>query len=147
MSSSKQLSCKGTLRQVCICLMPPLLLGFCLGWCSNFVGSESGQCMVSNRTQHVLYSTSTQGRRGRVELERRLEGQNFTKLDQKYQHDSLNLLSINSNKHLPQSPFEWVNYSTWQYYKSSETILEFTRRKPPELKSFFDRYAFKLLRR
>jgi hypothetical protein len=38
----------------------PPLLGFCLGWCSNFVGSESGQkqsikllqIMVSNTTQH-----------------------------------------------------------------------------------------------
>jgi hypothetical protein len=38
------------------------LLGFCLGWSSNFVGSESGQIrnvklllnMVSNRTQHPL---------------------------------------------------------------------------------------------
>jgi hypothetical protein len=38
----------------------PLLLGFCLGWCNNFVGSESSQIqsvkllqnMVSNRTQH-----------------------------------------------------------------------------------------------
>jgi hypothetical protein len=40
------------------CLRPFPLLGFCLGWCSNFVGSESGhihnvkllQNMVSNRT-------------------------------------------------------------------------------------------------
>ncbi len=38
----------------------PPLLGFCLGWSSNFVGSEFGQKqsvklpqnMVSNRTQH-----------------------------------------------------------------------------------------------
>jgi hypothetical protein len=34
---------KGTLRQMFICLRPPPLLGFCLGRCSNFVGSESGQ--------------------------------------------------------------------------------------------------------
>jgi hypothetical protein len=26
-----------------ICLRPPPLLDFCLGWKSNFVGSESGQ--------------------------------------------------------------------------------------------------------
>jgi hypothetical protein len=38
----------------------PPLLGFCLGWCSNFVGSESGQIqsvklpqnMVSKRTPY-----------------------------------------------------------------------------------------------
>jgi hypothetical protein len=30
-------------RQVFICLRPPPLLGFCLGWSGNFVGSESGQ--------------------------------------------------------------------------------------------------------
>ncbi len=60
MLSSDKLSCKGTLRQMFICLRPPPLLGFCLGWSSNFVGSESGQTksvklmqnMVSNRTQH-----------------------------------------------------------------------------------------------
>ncbi len=28
----KKLTCKGTLRQVFICLMPPPLLSFCLGW-------------------------------------------------------------------------------------------------------------------
>ncbi len=56
----RKLTCKGTLRQMFICLRPPPLLDFCLGWSSNFVGSESGQIqsvnllqnMVSNRTQH-----------------------------------------------------------------------------------------------
>jgi hypothetical protein len=55
-----------------ICLRTPTLLGFCLGWSSNFEDSESGQIqsvkllqnMVSNRTQppplpatllHILY--------------------------------------------------------------------------------------------
>ncbi len=60
MSASNKLTCKGTLRQVIICLRPPSLPGFCLGWSSNFVGSESGQIqsvklqqnMTSNRTQH-----------------------------------------------------------------------------------------------
>jgi hypothetical protein len=55
--------CKGTLRQVFICLRPPPLLDCCLGWSSNFVGSESGQIqsvklllnMVSNRTPYKLY--------------------------------------------------------------------------------------------
>jgi hypothetical protein len=39
----KKLTCKRTLRQVFICLRPPPLLGSCLGWSSNFVGSEAGQ--------------------------------------------------------------------------------------------------------
>ncbi len=46
-------------------MRPPPLLGYCLGWSSNFVGSESGQIqsvkhlqnMVSNRTQHPLPAT------------------------------------------------------------------------------------------
>jgi hypothetical protein len=60
MSSSKEFTCKGTLRQVFIRLRPPPLLGFWLGWSSIFVGSESGQIQsvkllqnnVSDRTQH-----------------------------------------------------------------------------------------------
>ncbi len=55
----------------------------------------------------TLY-TCIQGRGGggRVEFERRLEGQQFHKAgSKKYQHDWLYLESINSDKHLPQSPF------------------------------------------
>jgi hypothetical protein len=48
------------LLQVFICLRPPPLQGFCLGWSSIFVGSESGQKqsvkllqnMASNTTQY-----------------------------------------------------------------------------------------------
>ncbi len=76
----KKFTCKGTLRQVFICLRPPPLLDFCLGWCCNFVGSESGQKqsvkllqnMLSNTTQHTpipfqphtvcIYCTLTMGR-------------------------------------------------------------------------------------
>ncbi len=75
------------------------------GWCSNFVGSESGQKqsvklllnMVSNTTQHpppplshtqsvqcIVYCTEKGG--GGGEQERRLQGQWLTKLGQKYQH-------------------------------------------------------------
>ncbi len=95
MSSSKKLTCRGTLRQVFICLRPPPHLGFCLGWCSSFVGSKSGQIqsvkrlqnMVSNKTQHphpsqphtvCIYCTLTRGRGEggrRVKQERRLKGQ------------------------------------------------------------------------
>ncbi len=56
----KKSTCKETLRQVFICLRPLPLVGFCLGWYSNFEGSESGQkqsvellqIMVSNTSQH-----------------------------------------------------------------------------------------------
>ncbi len=59
-SDLKKLTCKRTLRHVSICLRSPPLLGFCLGWCGNFIGSESGQKqsfkllqnMVSNTTHH-----------------------------------------------------------------------------------------------
>ncbi len=44
----KKIYCKGTLRQVLICLRPPPLLGFCLGWSSNFAGSEYGQMQSVN---------------------------------------------------------------------------------------------------
>ncbi len=47
------------------------------------------------------YSHREEGDAGRAETERRLEGQQFTKLGRKYQHDWLNLQSINSDKHLP----------------------------------------------
>ncbi len=63
----KKFTCKGTLRQVFICLRPPSLQGFCLGWSSNFVGSEYCQIqsvkllqnMVSNElnTPHPLPAT------------------------------------------------------------------------------------------
>ncbi len=111
----------------CLSVWGPCALGFCLGWSSNFVGSESGQIqsfnllqnMVSNRTQYhptsiparhflYIYCTLTQGRGeggGRVEPERRLEGQQFTKLGRKYKQNWLYLQSIHSDKHLPQSPY------------------------------------------
>ncbi len=131
-SHLKQLTCKGTLRQGFICLRPPPLLGFCLGWCSNFVGSESGQIQsvkllqnmvrVSNRTPppplHTVYVYTvylfTRGG-GRVEPERRLEGQQVTKLGRKYQHYWMYLQSINSAKHLPQSPFTG-QFFRWRHF-------------------------------
>ncbi len=95
---------KSTQRQVlfmCSRRSPPFL-GFCFGWSSSFVGSESGQTqsvkllqnMVSNRTQHPQQPhpvTATQ--------------------------------SINSNKHLPQSPltgqlFQMTNFFYFAFYES-----------------------------
>ncbi len=72
------------LRQVFICLMP--------------------------RTAVYLF---TQGRGGGVEPERRLEGQQFTKLGrkyQKYQHYWLYHQSIDADEHLPK------NFCTGQYF-------------------------------
>jgi hypothetical protein len=43
MSLPKKIDLCRDFRQVLICLRPPPLLGVCLGWCRNFVGSESGQ--------------------------------------------------------------------------------------------------------
>jgi hypothetical protein len=105
-----------------ICLRPPPLLVFCLGWCSNFVGSVSGhiqsvkilQNMVSNRTPNLppLHTVNvytvylfTQGRGG---PEIRLEGQHYLQnwVEDNNMTDCTYLQSINSDKHLPQSPFE-----------------------------------------
>ncbi len=105
----KKFICKGTLKQVFICPRPPPLLGFfILEWSSNFAGSESGQIqcvnllqnMVSNRTQPpppppsqpttvctvILYFDTEKGEGGELN-QRRLEGQQFTKLGRINQHD------------------------------------------------------------
>jgi hypothetical protein len=57
----KKLTCKGTLRQVFICLRRPLL-GFCLGRSSNFVGPESGQiqCVEYGLQQNSTTTTPSQ---------------------------------------------------------------------------------------
>jgi hypothetical protein len=51
---------------------------FCLGWCSNFVGSESGQKQSVKLLQNMVYNTT--------------------------QHPPTPLQSIKSYKHVPQSP-------------------------------------------
>jgi hypothetical protein len=43
---------------VFICLRPPPLLGFCLGWSSNFYGSESGQIKSVILLQNMVYNTT-----------------------------------------------------------------------------------------
>jgi hypothetical protein len=92
MSSSKKLTCKGTFWQVFICLRP----------CMPYTPPPLTHCKS-------VYSTYTYSDRkgrggGRVEPEKRLEGQQFTKLGREHQHDWLCLQSINLHKHL-QSPF------------------------------------------
>jgi hypothetical protein len=103
MSSSKKikkLTCKWTLRQ-----------------CSSVGGPEPyppppphTHCI---RVYCIFYLfTQGSGGRGRVEPERRLDGQQFTKLGRKYQHDwlYLHLQPINSNKHRPAAKFlyRWI---------------------------------------
>jgi hypothetical protein len=56
----KKSTCKKTLRQVFICLRPLPLVGFCLGWCSNFVGSESGQKQSVELLQIMVSNNTTQ---------------------------------------------------------------------------------------
>ncbi len=81
-----KLTWRGTLQQVFICgpelHSPPYTLYTCIQY---------------------TYHTGKGG--GRVEPERRLEGQQFTKLGRKYQHNWLHLQPKNSDKHLPRSPF------------------------------------------
>ncbi len=104
------------------------LLVFCLGWCSNFFGSESGQTqrvkllqnMVYITTQHphthgvptpmgctpqphtaclhILYVLLWEGGRGGGG-QREVRGATVHKKIRKYQHDWLYLQSINSIKH------------------------------------------------
>ncbi len=48
-----KLRCEVTLRQVSICLRPPPLLRFCLGWSSNYVGSEQSGTREKARGETV----------------------------------------------------------------------------------------------
>jgi hypothetical protein len=59
----------------------------------------------------------------RVEPERRREGQQFTKLGRKYQHDLLYLQSINFDKHLPQSPITGQFYLGWHFAFPSMSLI------------------------
>jgi hypothetical protein len=54
----KKFNCIGTLRQMLICLRPPTLLGYCLGWSSNFVVSESGQIQSVKLLQNMVQQDS-----------------------------------------------------------------------------------------
>jgi hypothetical protein len=67
----KKLSCKGTLRQVFICLRP----------------RTPYPPPVHTVKVYTVYFFAQERGGGRTEPERRREGQQFTKLGQKYQHD------------------------------------------------------------
>ncbi len=98
-----KLTCRGTLRLVFICLRPrnPFLPPL--------------QAVYVYLLYSILIYTGKGG--GRVETERRLEGQQFTKLGRKYQHDWLYFQSINSEKHLPQRPFTG-QFFWWRHFVS-----------------------------
>ncbi len=68
----KKFICKGTLRQVFICLR---------------LRTPPPQPLRKVYVYTVYLFTQGRGPEGTVEPERRLEGQQFTKLGQKYQHD------------------------------------------------------------
>jgi hypothetical protein len=46
---------KGLAAGVFFCLRPPPLLGFCLGWSSNFVGSEPVQIQSVKLLQNMVF--------------------------------------------------------------------------------------------
>ncbi len=83
----------------------------------------------------VLYTSSHREREGgegeEIEPERRLEGQRFTKLGRKKQHDWLSLQPINSDKHLPQSP------CTGQFFRWRQFAFSSMRSYLPIKESFF----------
>ncbi len=106
----KKFTCKRTLRQVFTCLRPPPLLGFCLLWSSNFEGSESGQIQRDKLLRNVISNWTQHPRRPSPPHT----------VQYQYQHDWVYLQSINSDKHLPQSPstdqFFWLRHLLWFLY-------------------------------
>jgi hypothetical protein len=92
----KKFTCKGTLRQV---VYP-----------SEAPSPHNSTPPPPSLCKYTLLCHREGGTKGRVEPERRLEGQQFTKLGWKFKHDWLYLQSTNSDKHLPQSPFTQVNF-------------------------------------
>ncbi len=73
---AKKFTCKGTVQQVFICLRPPPPR-------QPHTSPPLTHCI---RVYSILIHTG-KGGRGESQPERRLEGQQFTKLGRKYQHD------------------------------------------------------------
>jgi hypothetical protein len=93
-------------RSFCLLLSVQSFMRFILFYSSS---GENAKVHIPSLTHVYVYTvylfTQGRGEGGRVETEWRLEGQQFTNLGQKYQHDWLYLQSINSDKHLPQKSF------------------------------------------
>jgi hypothetical protein len=133
MSSSKKVTWKVTLRQVFICLRHPPLLGFCLGWSSSFAVLNLVRYRVLTHAEYGLlqqdstplnpsqphtaciYCTLTQGRvRGERWTREKVRGAIVHKAGSKIS-TWLYLQSINSDKHLPQSPFTG-QFFRWRHF-------------------------------
>jgi hypothetical protein len=101
------------------------------GWCLSVWGPEPHA-----PPPYTLYTcikvylfTKGKGEVGRVEPERRLDGQQFTKLGRKYKHDWLYLQSINSAIHLPHSsPFTGKFFGWWHIGLLSYSLLVHSRK-------------------
>jgi hypothetical protein len=101
---------------------PPLLC-FCLGWSSNFVRSEPGPAeyglhqdstpshpLPATHCLSILYFDTGKG--GGVWTREKVRRATVHKAGSKIpnQHDWLYFQSINSDKHMPQSPFTGKNF-------------------------------------
>ncbi len=135
------MTCKGTLRQVFICLMPrtpypppPPQYFICVyrarifltfkGPSNRFQGINSASlCSLAARYDNPITTRFLAPMDClKIEQERRLEGQQFTKLGIKYEYDWLYLQSINSDKHLPQSPFTG-SFFRWRHFTLVYTYI------------------------
>jgi hypothetical protein len=92
----KSLPVKGLCGRCISDWVPPPLLGFCLGWSSKFVGSKSGQ----------IQSVKHTGKGGESWTREKVRGATIHKAGSKISSclTASPLQSINSEKHLPQSP-------------------------------------------
>ncbi len=90
--------------------------GLC-GRCLTVWGPEPHNAPTLHTVHVYTVYLFTKGRGRRVEPERRLEVQTFTKLGRKYQQNWLYLQSINSDKHLPQDLF------TGQFFLDDDILL------------------------
>jgi hypothetical protein len=88
-----------------IALYSDIAAGVYLSEAQNPISPPPPYTLHSVYVYIVYLLTQGRGRGRESEPEGRLKGQQFTKPGRKYQHDWLYLQSINSDNHLPQSPF------------------------------------------
>ncbi len=108
------------------------------GWIFEIVGLEEVEVFLLLArlpiSEYTVQFTYWYREGGRVEIEpkRRLEGQQFTKLGRKFQHDWLYLQSINSDKHLPQSPFTG-QFFRWRHFALVSIEIQLVHDWTPQL--------------